>query len=76
MSGSPNKIMEKRSDTEKSAKDDLIEQAQKFRKKIKLVLKGVQRHVSDTWSALDVVQLIIIGLAMSDWIGSNANTDV
>jgi hypothetical protein len=41
-----------------------------LKKKINLILLGVRRHISDIWSALDVTLLIIIGIAIGDWIKS------
>lgn len=47
---------------------DVTAMGKDIKKKIKLVLTGIRRHISDIWSALDVTLLIIFGIAIGDWV--------
>ena len=51
-------------------KIDVTAVGKDIKKKVKLILTGIRRHISDIWSALDVTLLILIGIAIGDWITS------
>lgn len=48
----------------------------KIKKKFKLISTGLQSHISDIWSALDVANLIVIAIAIFDWILNNVTASV
>lgn len=48
--------------------DDVINSAKEFNNKIRLILLGFKRHVTDIWASYDLVVYILIGIAISYWV--------